>query len=79
MIDRKKTGPIYMRKCIVCVSAEDAARVRKLIVKLGSIRKAIDALGIGDSTFAAAREEGRMQKKTYDRLREALDRVEAAA
>lgn len=78
MIRRHKTGPKQLRPCVVVVSEADTARVRRLIVRLGSIRVAKAALGLGDATFDAARDQGRMLRKTRDNLLEALDRVEAS-
>jgi len=60
-------------------SAADARRVTCLVIRLGGVRYAATALGIGDDTLLAARGQGRMLVKTRDRILAALDRVEAAA
>lgn len=73
------THPQQLRSCMVYISEENSRRVHRLIVRLGSIRAATAALGVGGATFAAAREQGRMMKATHDNLLAALDRAEAKA
>lgn len=73
------SNPQQMRPCVVNVTADDSVRVRMLIQRLGSIRAAKMALGISDQTFAAARDEGRMLRATYEKLLSALARAERAA
>lgn len=74
-----RTGPQQLRPCVVLLSEADSARVKRLIVREGSIARARDLLGIGDSTMAAARDCGRMLRDTRERLLEALAREEGRA
>ena len=79
MISKRRPGPQTLRSCIVLFTEEDSARVRRLIVRLGSIKAATAALGIVGYTFEAARDQGRVMAATRDRVLAALDRVEAKA
>ncbi len=69
------SNPQQLRPCVVVFSEADTARVKRLIVREGSIARARAHLGIGDMTMEAARDCGRMQRSTRDRLLDALDRV----
>jgi hypothetical protein len=71
-------NPQQLRRCVVVTDEALALRIRRLIVKFGSIRKATDALGVGDSTFENARDCGRMMEATRDRLLAALEKAEAS-
>ena len=61
----------------VAVSEADALRVRRFVVRLGTVDAAQRALGLGDTTMAAARCGGLMLATTRDRLLAALARVGA--
>jgi hypothetical protein len=74
-----RTGPRQLRSCICTFSEEESARVRCLIAKLGTVRAALRVLGVSKSTLDAARDCGRIERKTRDRLLETLARAEAAA
>jgi predicted nucleic acid-binding protein len=60
----------------VQISESDAFRVRRLCMKLGSVEKAREALGIGEVTMDAARGRGSMQEATRDRIIAALAKAE---
>ncbi len=70
-------GPQQLLPNVVCLSDAESARVRRLVVRLGSVRAAAVALGIGDDTLECARECGRMQRKTRQRILDALAVAEA--
>ncbi len=70
-------SPQQLRVSTCLMTEADSLRIHRLIVKLGSIRAAMAALGCSISTFAASRDQGRMLRKTRDRLLEALARAEA--
>lgn len=61
----------------VMVDGALAARVRRFIVTVGTKKAAVSRLGMSDSTIDAAREGGRIQRVTRDRLIDALNREEA--
>jgi len=69
------TNPQQLRPSVVIFSAPDAARVRRLVARLGA-NKALLALGVGEATLEAARDQGRMLAKTRDRVLVALAKAE---
>ncbi|HXG69958.1 MAG TPA: hypothetical protein VNJ04_05015 [Gemmatimonadaceae bacterium] len=71
--------PQQLRPCVVTFPEAGALRIRKLLYRIGGVRKATIELGIGDSTFEAALGQGRMLASTRDRILVALDRVEATS
>ncbi len=72
-------NPQQLRACVVVTDDITAARVRRLVERCGSVRAAVAILGIGEQTFAAARDRGRMMRTTRDRLLAALERAEAVS
>ena len=70
-----KYAPQHHRR--VAVSESDALRVRRYVVRMGTVLAAQRALGLGDTTMAAARCGGLMLATTRDRLLAALARVGA--
>ncbi len=79
MSDRYKTGPRQLRSCVVVLSEEETARVRRFVVKVGLLGAARKRLGLGDFVFEAARGFGRMQSLSRLKVLAALDREEAAS
>lgn len=65
---------MQLRPCHRNVPRDIALRVDQLAMVFGRPRAA-QMLGIGTATLDAAREEGRMQVRTLDRLVEALEAV----
>ncbi len=78
-MQKHKTGPQQLRGDLVIVSEADSARIKRLIIRLGSIKAATAALRVGDATFQAARDQGRMMRATRTNLLAQLDRAEAAS
>jgi hypothetical protein len=74
--DRKRVGPHHIRSCVVYITAEEALRVRRVVITLGW-GPAIAKLGVGKPTIEAAMEQGRMQRATHERLFAAVARYEA--
>lgn len=74
-----RIGPQQNRASMCTMSEGDSKRIRKLIIRTGSIEKTRLRLGIGDSTMESARACGRMQMSTRDKVLEALAREEAIA
>ncbi len=68
-------GPQQLRASILCVPLEVSRRVRRICAR-GTFKQAQALLGISAHTLGAAREQGRMERKTYARLLETLERVE---
>lgn len=71
-----------MSRCVVTsgygsVVVDDVLmkRVRALITRVG-LRGAQSALGVGNATFAAARDRGRMKASTRERIVKELDRLD---
>lgn len=55
---------------------EDVVRRVKALTHKHGRRKAALLLGVGDSTLDAARDYGRMNRATYERLMAGLERAE---
>lgn len=72
-----RPGPQQNRASIVILSDEETVRVRAFIKRCGFLYVAKARLGVADSTMEAARDFGRMQRITRERLLEALAREEA--
>jgi hypothetical protein len=73
------SNPKYLIRSVVALTEAESLRVRRFCVRIGNIERARLRLGIGHQTMDAARDCGRMQVKTRNRLLDALDREEAAA
>ncbi len=71
-------APRQLSPQIVHFSREESARLVRYIERAGSILIAAKLLRVGEITLDAARDQGRMQRRTRDRLLEALDREEAS-
>ena len=74
-----RIGPQQNRSDHCTFSEADGARLRRVIVKYGSIRRAREALGFGISTMDAARACGRTTKTTYARVMAAIANEETKA
>ncbi len=72
------SNPQQLRGCIVLFSEAETARVKRLIVREGSIARAMTRLGVSAHTMHAARDCGRMQRSTKERILATLDRLEAS-
>jgi len=71
-------NPQQLRPCIAMVPRETSMRVEQLVSRVGR-REAMRLLGVSAATLDAARDEGRMQRATLERLHEALAAAEASA
>ncbi len=72
-------APRVINPAIVHFTREESLRVDRYVVRVGGTRIAQRRLGVGEHTLDAAREEGRMQRKTRDRLLAALEFEEMRA
>lgn len=68
-------NPQQLRSCVAMVPREVSMRVERLISLIGR-GPAMRALAVSASTLEAARDEGRVQRKTLERLCVALEREE---
>jgi hypothetical protein len=64
-----------MRPNNCVMSYADSRRVDRFVQRVG-VRQAALTLGVGEATLAAACEQGRMMKKTRDRILAAIERAE---
>lgn len=71
-----RIGPQYLLARMVMMSPDDSRRVRALVARLG-VQPAREALRISEATLDAARDCGRMQAVTREKVLAALDRIEA--
>lgn len=69
-------NPQQQRRCCVYITAEETARVLRLIEKVGGILETARRLGVGETVFSAARDRGRMKASTHARLFAAVEREE---
>lgn len=69
-------GPQQNRPSLCVFTREESLRVKRYIGRVG-MRVAVERLGTSEITLESARDQGRMQKKTRDRIIEALDKIEA--
>lgn len=69
-------GPQQNRSSLHVFTREESLRVKRYIGRVG-MRTAVERLGTSEITLESARDQGRMQKKTRDRIIEALDKIEA--
>ena len=67
------SSPNQLRKNVVVLTREQSTRVDQYVIRVGSKRIAQMRLGIGEITLDAARDQGRMQDVTRDRILAALD------
>ncbi len=72
------SNPRYLSANLCTLTETETARVKRFIVRTGNIGRARARLGIGEQTLDAARDCGRMQIATRERLLRALDREEVA-
>lgn len=63
---------------LVVFTREESLRVERYIARVG-LGNAAKLLHVGEVTLDAARDQGRLQRKTHDRLFEALEREELKA
>jgi hypothetical protein len=70
-------GPQTNRPCIVTFSESESARVRAFIRRVGSVSGARARLGIAESTLDAARDCGRVQRVTREKVLERLSEAES--
>ncbi len=75
----RRLGPQQNLRSHCTFSEADGARLRKVIIRYGSVNKAREALGFGKSTMDSARACGRTTRPTYNRVMEAIAREEAMA
>lgn len=69
-------APQQFRSMYVLSEAE-TKRVNRLVIREGSLARAMVRLEISAHTLAAARDFGRMQRTTKERILATLDRLEA--
>ena len=70
-----KTGPQHLRRSSVMMSPEESRRVRGVIARIG-YAAARKALGLSDATMDAARDQGRVQAVTREKILAALATAE---
>ncbi len=75
----KRMGPQQNRANHCTFSEADSARLRRVIIRHGSVNGARVAMGLGKSTMDAARACGRTTRPTYDRVMAAIAHEEARA
>lgn len=61
------SNPQTLRPCIVVMSRFDSMRIDQYISRVGH-RVAAKTLGVSRATLESARDEGRMQRATRDRI-----------
>ncbi len=74
---KRRIGPQQNRSCAVILSDAETARVQQFVVRCGKVVIAQRRLGLGRLVLDNARDYGRMQATTRDRVLEALAREEA--
>lgn len=77
MLEKKKTGAVHNRPCMLILTDGETLRVRKYLAKCGGRAAALREIGLSEGTFDAARGYGRMMSTTRERVLEALERVGA--
>ncbi len=70
-----RIGAITDRVCVILSDAE-TLRVRRFVARLSGYRAAMKRLGVSAVTLESARDYGRLQPSTRDKLLEALNREE---
>lgn len=73
-----KLGPQTNRNDHAMFTEDDARRVYRIIVRLGSIKEARRVLHFGITTMDAVRDCGRTTKPTLAKVREAMAREEGS-
>ena len=66
-------SPQQLRPNVINLTREESTRIDRFAARFPSSKVAALALGIGVATLEAARDEGRMQGKTRDRILKAIE------